>query len=250
MSTPHEAAFPSKKVQVLGMKWLVAVFLMACAGASWSAGQAAATPALKGEILEIVDVPSYTYLRLKTADGEKWAAVDTAKLSKGATVTIEHPERMDNFKSTALKRTFPVIYFGSLPSMAAPPASTAAQLTTAHSGVASTPFKGDVNVAKATGPDARTVAEIAGKSTELDNRTVVLRARVVKFTPAIMGKNWLHLRDGSGSAADGTNDVLATTQGQAKVGDIVLVKGIVRKDKNFGSGYAYKVLVEDALLQK
>jgi hypothetical protein len=79
---------------------------------------------------------------------------------------------------------------------------------------------------------------------------VVVRGKVVKYNPGIMGKNWIHLRDGSGAAADGTNDVLVTTAHQAKLGDVLTVKGVVRTDKDFGSGYSYKVLIEEATLQQ
>jgi len=65
-----------------------------------------------------------------------------------------------------------------------------------------------------------------------------------------MGKNWIHLRDGSGVAGDGSNDLLVTTAEQVKVGDIVSAEGFVRTDKNFGSGYVYKVLIEDAKLKQ
>ena len=91
---------------------------------------------------------------------------------------------------------------------------------------------------------------MVSKNAELKDKTVQVRGKVVKFTEAVMGKNWIHLRDGSGSAADKTDDLLVTTKDQAKVGDVVLVKGMVRTDKDFGSGYSYKVLVEDASLQK
>jgi len=109
---------------------------------------------------------------------------------------------------------------------------------------------GDVKVSKATGPDARTVAEIVAKGPELKDRTVLVHGKVVKYTPGVMGKNWIHLRDGSGSAADGTNDVLVTTLDETKIGDVVLARGTVRTDVNLGSGYAYKVLVDEAKLQK
>ncbi len=72
----------------------------------------------------------------------------------------------------------------------------------------------------------------------------------MKYNAGIMGKNWIHLRDGTGSAADKTNDVLVTTADEAKVGDVVTVKGVVRTDRDLGSGYSYKVLVEEAKLQK
>jgi hypothetical protein len=109
---------------------------------------------------------------------------------------------------------------------------------------------GDVRVPKATGPDARTVAEIVTKGSELKDKTVLVRGKVVKYTPGVLGKNWVHLRDGSGSASDGTNDVLVTTKDETKLGDVVLARGTVRTDINIGSGYAYRVLVEEAKLQK
>jgi aspartyl/asparaginyl-tRNA synthetase len=90
---------------------------------------------------------------------------------------------------------------------------------------------------------------VVTKSSDLKDKTVTVRGKVVKFTASVMGKNWIHLRDGSGSAADKTDDVLVTTAEQAKVGDVVVVKGLVRTDKDFGAGYAYKVLIEDAKLQ-
>jgi hypothetical protein len=88
------------------------------------------------------------------------------------------------------------------------------------------------------------------KAAVLKDKTVLVRGKVVKFTGGVMGKNWIHLRDGSGSAADNSNDLLVTTKDQAKIGDIVVAKGVVRIDKDFGMGYSYKVLVEDATLGK
>ena len=119
-----------------------------------------------------------------------------------------------------------------------------------HAGAAKAVDVGNVKVPKATGPDARTVAEIVAKGAELKDKTVVVRGKVVKYTPDVLGKNWVHLRDGSGSASDGTNDVLVTTKDETKIGDVVLARGTVRTDVNLGSGYAYKVLVEEAKLQK
>ena len=109
---------------------------------------------------------------------------------------------------------------------------------------------GNVKVPKAAGRDARTVAEIVAKGTELKDKTVVVRGKVVKYTPGVMGKNWVHLRDGTGSASDGTNDVLVTTQDETRIGDVVIARGTVRTDVNLGSGYAYKVLVDEAKLQR
>lgn len=229
------------------MKFFFAVFMLLCASASWSADQPTPSPAavLKGEVLEVKDVDTYTYLRLKTADGETWAAVGRAPLKKGAKVTIEDVMVMNNFESKALKKTFPKIVFGTLAG-----AGAASGMPAGHSGMPKVEYAGDVKVPKASGADARTVAEVVTKSAELKDKTVLIRGKVVKYSPGIMGKNWIHLRDGSGSAADNTNDLLVTTTDPAKVGDVVVVKGVVHTDRDFGSGYAYKVLVEEAKLQQ
>ena len=108
----------------------------------------------------------------------------------------------------------------------------------------------NIKVPKASGPNARTVAEVITKRVELKDKTVLVRGKVVKFTPEILNKNWIHLRDGSGSASDNTHDVIVTTNDQVKAGDVVVVKGVVRIDKDLGSGYSYKVLIEEATLQR
>ncbi len=119
-----------------------------------------------------------------------------------------------------------------------------------HSGMSKPVDVGNIKVAKATGPDARTVAEVNTQSAALKGKTVAVRGMVVKFTPEVLGKNWVHLRDGSGSEADGTHDVLVTTKDQTKIGDVVLAKGVVATNRDLGSGYSYKVLIEEATLSK
>jgi hypothetical protein len=80
----------------------------------------------------------------------------------------------------------------------------------------------------------------------LVNQKVVVRGKVVKTNTGIMNKDWVHIRDGSG--AEGTNDLTVTTTSQPlpNVGDTVLVSGTVILDKDFGMGYQYPVLIEDA----
>jgi hypothetical protein len=94
------------------------------------------------------------------------------------------------------------------------------------------------------------VAEVYANRAALKDKPVAVRAKVVKVTPGVRGKNWIHLRDGSGSAADGSNDLLVTSKDEPKVGDVVLAKGTVKTDVNLGSGYAYKVLIEEASVRK
>jgi hypothetical protein len=107
-----------------------------------------------------------------------------------------------------------------------------------------------VKVEKATGADAYTVAEVYAKRAALDKKKVTVRGKVVKFSPGIMGKNWAHLQDGSGDQQNGTHNLVATTLDTVAVGDVVTVSGTFAKDRDFGAGYLYKAIIEDAKIQK
>ncbi len=217
---------------------------------------------LKGKVLERLDAPPYSYLRLQTAQGEAWAAVPKTEVGKDAEVTVAGAMPMQGFESKTLNRKFETVYFGTLagegsvgpapgagpgamPDMAQGP-GIAAQHAAAAAGPADV---GDVKVPKASGSDARTVAEIYAQRAALKEKPVTIRGKVVKFNAGIMNRNWVHLRDGSGTAGK-DNDITVTTGDMAAVGDVVLVKGTVRVDKDFGAGYAYPVIVEDAKLSK
>lgn len=232
---------------------VLAAFLLATAFHAMAVPSQQA-PALKGEVLETRNVEGYTYLRLKTKEGEAWAAVPTTAVKKGAQVTIGNTMVMENFESKSLKKKFDRIVFGAIADPSARPAVAAgtAPAASAKSPHGNLPASAGpvAKVAKATGPEARTVAEVVSGKAALKDKPVQIRAQVVKVTSGILGKNWLHLQDGSGSAADGTNDLIVTTKEQAAVGDVLVARGTVRTDVNVGAGYAYAVLVEDATLRK
>jgi hypothetical protein len=224
-----------------------------------------------------MDAAGYTYLKLSTGGGEVWAAVNQTKVKKGQTVTVANAMEMNGFESKTLHRKFDRILFGTLgvgESAAATGGASAidsgaakgqmppghpdatdpkfkAMMAAQHAAAAAGPADvGDVKVPKADGPLAKTVAEIVDGRTGLKDKDVVVRGKVVKFLPGIMGRNWLHVRDGSGSAEKRNNDLTVTTSDVAAVGDVVIVKGAVHLDRDFGAGYSYSVMIEDAKISK
>ena len=226
-----------------------------------------------GKILETMDSGGYTYMKLSAGGGEVWAAVNAAKVKKGQTVTVVNAMPMDGFESKTLHRKFDRILFGSLaepgaPGKAAPIDSSAAQqgqmppghpdasdpkfremMAAQHAAAAQGPSAvGDVKVPRADG--GKTVAEIIAQRKALADKEVAVRGKIVKFLPGIMGRNWAHIRDGSGSADKKDNDLTVTTNDMAAVGDVVVVKGTVKIDQDFGAGYQYPVLIEQAKLAK
>ena len=204
------------------------------------AGQAIAAGSVQGKVLEVKNTDSYTYLLLKVGAQDTWVAVGLSKVKVGTTVTVENTMEMKNFESKALKKTFPSLLLGNLKEDGAEVGKVP---STAPVNPVATP---DVKVSKATGANGRTVAEVIGGAKALSDKPVEIHAKVVKVNSGIMGKNWVHLRDGSGKADDGSNDLLVTTTASASVGSTVTATGTVRTNKDFGSGYSYKVLLEDA----
>jgi hypothetical protein len=98
-------------------------------------------------------------------------------------------------------------------------------------------------IAKADG--GKTIAEVFAEREQLAGETIVFRGKIVKTNAGIMGRNWLHIRDGSG--VEGTNDVtVTTTEVLPNVGDTVLVSGVLQLNKDFGMGYQYDLIIEDA----
>ena len=71
-----------------------------------------------------------------------------------------------------------------------------------------------------------------------------MRGKVTKVNSGILGKNWVHIQDGT--EAEGNFDLTVTTQETAKVGDVVVVQGKITLNKDFGSGYKYDVIMEEA----
>jgi len=209
---------------------------------AWAA-QPSAGQIVSGQVLETRDAEPYTYLRLKTDQGEQWAVVDKAAVKKGASASVEVVMVVDNFESKALHKTFSSIIFGNL-------AGAAPGATNPHAGLANIAGMGPLKLAKATGTNAYTVAEIIGRANQLNNQPVRLSGKVVKVNLDIMGKNWLHLQDGSGNAAQATHDLLVTTTGLAKLGEVVTAAGTVHTNVDLGMGYSYKVLIDNATLSR
>jgi hypothetical protein len=201
---------------------------------------------LAGEVLERIDVEKYTYLRIGEPGAlGTWAAVPSAKnVRVGDRVSVRSAELMTQFASATLKRTFDAIYFGVLgDGVGSNVGDSAANSPHAVAAAAG----GQVEkVARAKGALGRTVAELFAERAALEGKTARVHAVVVKCVEGVLGKNFLHVKDGSGSAAD--SDLAVTTSALPVLGSRVLLEGTVAKDKDFGMGYRYPVLLEDARL--
>lgn len=203
-----------------------------------------------GAIAETMDSGGYTYAKLKGEKDEVWVAAPVFDAKVGETVSVSLDMPMADFQSKTLNRTFPMLYFVQEVARNGQPltagnAPAAPALMGSHGAAATAP------VVQKLDPPAGglSVADVIAKQAALSGKPVTVRGTVVKFNGGIMERNWLHIQDGSGSADAKTNDLTITTDADVKVGDVVTLSGIVGTKKDFGSGYAYDVIVEKATLK-
>ncbi|TWJ33359.1 DNA-binding protein [Geobacter argillaceus] len=201
----------------------------------------------KGKVVQIINSGGYTYVQLKKKSGEKiWLAVPDAPIEVGSQMTFNPGMLMVNFQSKTLNRTFDKIVFTDLPTppKGAKKASDVKGKSPGSGGTVSPDMK--VKVKKATGTNAYTISELYKNKAKLDKKQVRVRGKVVKVSANIMGKTWIHLRDGSGSHATGDFNLVVTSQSVPAEGETVTVNGTLYKNKDFGGGYKYDIIVEKA----
>ena len=220
----------------------------------------------RGKVVETMNSGGYTYVHLDTGKEKIWAAGPEAEVAVGQEIVMDKGMAMPQFHAKSLDRTFEVIYFvGAIMDAAA---AEAAGETVPHdhpaTEKAASPHGGGgmgsdsggshsvvekvavKDVAKASG--GYTVAEIFTQSASLSGQTVKVRGQVVKFTPNIMGTNWVHIQDGTGSGT--TADLTVTTSDVVAPGDLVVVEGPLTVNKDFGAGYKYDAIIEGASVTK
>jgi hypothetical protein len=156
---------------------------------------------------------------------------------------------MAQFTSKSLNRTFDMIYFSGGPVTSASAGKKSPEIALGSKAAVSA-IDRDVKVEKAAGADAYTVAEIYQKAAALHKKTVLVKGKVVKVSAGIMGMNWIHLQDGTGDPKNGSHNLVVTSDDLPAKGDVVTMKGPITKDKDFGSGYKYSVIMEKGSVQK
>ena len=245
-----------KKILLIGL----AIFTLQFAV---SAGEPAG--GFSGKVVETLNTAGYTYVLVDTGGKKTWAAAVQFDVKVGDKVSVAAGTPMTNYHSKSLNRDFDEVYFtggitvnggdiaptGTAPTL--PPGhppltgSTASTLPPGHPSLTGQPAAPKLDLTGIKRADGgKTIREIYAAQSKLAGKTVTVRGKIVKYNSQILGKNWLHLRDGSGSVEKMDHDLMVTTSTKVKVGDTVLVEGIVSLNKDFGAGYKYEVILDDA----
>ena len=241
------------RIKSIFFSFLVLSVLVGCSKAEQKKTE---KPSPKGThkvtVVEFQNVPSYTYLKVSENGKEYWVAAPTTKVEKGEVLYFKQAMEMKNFESTTLKKTFKSILFVQDISKTLTPEKLSTQAGKQIAPV--TARSNDKGVAKV--PTAKikksktelTIAKLYKTKDKLNGKKVKFKGKVVKFSPNIMGKNWAHLEDGT--KMGGNTDITVTLTGIVKVGQIVTVKGMVKTNVDYGYGYAYPVMIQEAKVIK
>jgi hypothetical protein len=204
------------------------------AGAYGTSAETSKGPAQGGTVLETMEGGGYTYMKLDQDGNTVWIAVRRANVAVGDKVEYVERMRMPNFTSKTLKKSFDEIVFAELRGehVAVSPMQTIPEIAV-----------GGEPIEKAEG--GYTIAEVFANREALKGKPIKVRGRVVKVSQAIMNRNWVHLKDGTGEK--GSDKIVFRSEDQvAQVGSIVTAEGRLETERDFGYGYRYEVLVEDA----
>lgn len=220
---------------------LAKIFILALSSFFIVAGSAQAGGDISGKVIETMNSGGYTYVHIQTDGEKKWVALPLTKVGEGDFIVVAPGVEMGAYTSPTLGRTFANINFTSDVKDVRRKISEKEDMETPED-------QKDFAVEKAVGPDAFTIAELYARKAELGDKEVAVRGKVVKVSQ-FQGKNWLRLKDGSGSRRRGNHKLLVTSEQSAAQDEIVTARGVLKADMSIG-GLLYDVLVEDAKLEK
>jgi len=232
----------------------VATLLIALSGCTESAQEPVAenpllaTPVpagmFRGTVVETMNTGGYTYVFLENDQQEGvWIAGPETAVQVGDIMQAAEGMPMSNFTSKTLNRTFDVVYFsGLLQNLTSPAPATAS----APAPVKADPVVSNVDVDEL--EPGQNIAYVYANKDALAGQEISLRGQVVKVNENILGLNFIHIQDGSGDAEERNADLTITSTASTDVGEVIVVTGTVILDKDFGAGYSFPVLLEEATI--
>lgn len=189
-----------------------------------------------GVVTEVIEAAGYTYVEINTGSEKVWAAGPDTPLKIGDKIGFSTDMAMTNFHSKAMQRDFSIIYFVDVYSF--DDNAVAADHSQLHPDAGTVKAEPVVGVHRVAG--GQTIADIYTDKQLFNGKIVRVQGKVIKFSPAIMGKNWVHIRDSSSEY-----DLTMTTNDKVETGDVIVVEGRLVLDRDFGYGYLYPIIIED-----
>ena len=193
-------------------------------------------------VLESMEAGTYTYVKLKSDGREFWAAITARPVEEGKTYYYNESILMKDFESKQLEKTFDSVLF--IQDFSETPMDSPEVAATSPHDHSSAGQREDIHIE--TGGEAISLEQLFKNKISYEGEEVTVKGQVVKINKNIMQRNWIHIQDGT--SHEGAYDLTITTTGpvEFRVNDVVTFKGTLDLDKDFGSGYFYPVIVENA----
>jgi hypothetical protein len=208
--------------------------------------EAAAPQIHKVVVEEILNTSKYTYLNVSEDGAMTWIAIPKKEVKKARTYYYRGGLKKTNFKSVEFDRVFETLYLVS--DVSEDPGMIGMGGTAAgspHGDMAQdAPVTQDTKIDPV--PGGIPIAELFEHREKYEGKTVRIKGRCVKLNNMIMSRNWIHLQDGS--FKDKSVDLTVTTTENIPLGAVVAVEGVIALNKDFGAGYKYDIIMEEAKL--
>jgi len=199
------------------------------------------------KVKEVIQATTYTYLHVKENGKLYWMAVSKMVAEEGDTYSYQSTSvtPMTDFYSKDLDRTFESILF--IQDLFSTDSGTGRPIPTEHN-TSKPRTEQDASIAVDKAPGGITVADLMKDKNKLSGKEVTISGKVVKVNNMIMNRNWIHIQDGT--SFEGNYDLTITSNEEVEEGSTVTFVGTVSVDKDFGAGYTYELIIEDAVVKK
>ena len=197
-------------------------------------------------IKELLPTPKYIYARVKEGEQLYWIATQKQDLEIGTPYLYNESLLKTQFESKEFDRVFDTIFLVTT-------------LVPKDHGIIEGTFHGSQNSTKKITviKDAIAKQDSAAKFMgvvrisdlvidpgKYEGNEVVISGECIKINANILDRNWLHMKDGSKD----DYDLVITSEEQVPKDTKISVRGIVRVNADFGSGYSYPILIENGRL--
>lgn len=197
--------------------------------------------------VEVLPASEYVYIKVKENGKDFWIATRKQKIEIGSSYLYNEALQKIAFESKEHKRVFDTLY---LVTALVPKDHGASHLNTDK--LKTAPNSSNSVKKPSISPEEMdklfmgvvTVSDLVENPKKYEGKVVELNGECTKVNNGIMGRNWIHLNDGSKN----NYDLVITSENNIEKGAKITMRGIVRLNKDFGAGYSYDIILEEGTL--
>lgn len=185
------------------------------------------------KVLEVLPTEKYIYLKVVENEEEYWVAAGKQNVEVGDRYFFRGGLLKTNFESKEYNRVFEKVYLVSK-------LVSENHGQSSHNNTPSKEIKKDIEKVEG----SLLIKEIIEQASALEGKEVQITGECTKLNANIMGRNWIHLKDGSKD----DYDFIITSEQAIPEGHVATLKGTLALNRDFGSGYRYEILIENGTI--